>query len=528
MTAGAGSPTESGDSVAGTGLQSGGGAIAEGHDTVAGSGAQSKAGSGAIAEGHDTVAGAGIGPRVGGGAIAEGADTAAGAGALLTGGAGIAEPHDTTSGTASQSLGGSGAFREPGESMGGPGGGESFSGWGVGTPVYTFPPDWSEDWAPPVAEILTWRTDVMRAAVTGTSFHNSQRIAPARAFQFNVVDSGQFWRVQDQVLDSLGGRVFMLPIWQDVQQLATPVTAGDTTITCLTDGMDFAAPGGFALLWTSPIVWTVVQIASIASGVLTLQGNIPVSVAAGSRIYPLRKARLADGGQETIWGGNDKGVRSLHFDIYEPCDWPAATLTTYQTHPVLEWHGNDGSDPTRSFNRVMGYIDNGLSDPEIFDLAGSSFRGSQFTVMLFGRQEHTDFRGLLYALRGASSPIWVPSFKADFNVLNTIASTDTTITVEWSGYTVMGARSPNRKDIRIELNDGTVLYRRITGSVESSGNEVLTIDTSLGVTVAISAIRFVSFMVLSICADSVQIDHVTDAAGTATCQLTFSAVVPDV
>lgn len=463
---------------------------------------------------------------VGGGADTEGHDTVAGTGAKQAASGGAAEGHDTVGGAGSQSAAGSGGIAERHDIPSGPGG-LSYSGWGGGPTVFPFPPDWSDSWAPPVAEILSWRTDVMRASVTGASFHNSQRIAPARAFQFYVVDDGQAWRALDNLIDALGGRIFMLPIWPDVQLLAAPVTSGDATISCQTDGMDFSAPG-FAMLWTSPTQWTVVQINSISSGVLNLQGACPASFAIGTRLYPLRKARLADGAQEYIWGGSDKGYKSLHFDIYEPCDWPAATLPTYKTHPVLEWRDNDGNDATRTFNRVMGYVDNGLSDAEIFDLAGSSFRGSQFGVILGGRQEHSDFRGLLYALRGASSPVWVPTFKADFLVLSSIGSSATAITVEWSGYTILGARAPNRQDIRIELNDGTVFYRRVTASAESGGNEILTIDTSLGQTVAPSAIRSVSFMVLSTTSDSVEIDHVTDASGIATCQLNFSAVSPDV
>lgn len=380
-----------------------------------------------------------------------------------------------------------------------------------------------------MTEILSWRTDVMRAAVTGTTYHNSQRIAPGRAFEFYPVDQDQAWRVVDQVIDALGGGYFMLPIWPDGQLLTGPITAGDATISCQTDGRDFTAPG-WALLWTSVMQWIVVQIESIGSGVLNLQGNCPNSLAAGARLYPLRKARVADGGQEYVWNGA-AGYRILHFDIYETCDWPAATLPMYQTHPVMEWHPNEDINDqpiTSGYGRMLGTVDNGLGDPDVMDLAGISLRGTAMEFYIQGRTAHTNFRGLLYALRGAASPIWVPTFKQDFLLVAAALSSATTLTVEWSGYSTLNALYPNRKDIRIELKNGAVLYRRITAAALSGINEVLTIDSALGVAIDPSVVRTISFMRLSTMPDSVQIQHMTNADGLAICTMTFSAVTPDV
>lgn len=512
MTTGTGAPVEGADVVSGSGTAStsGSAAITESHDAVSGVGSTPGGGAGAAAEAHDAVSGVGIAIPPGSGAVAESSDVVVGAGSgSAIGAATIVEAVDAPSSA----------------------GGVAYSGWGTGPPVFAFPPDWSQDWSPPMTEILNWRTDVMRADVTGTSYHNSQRIAPGRAFEFYAVDAGSTWRIVDQVIDALGGGYILLPIWPDAQVLTAAVNTGDVSIPCETDGRDFTAPG-FVLLWTSPMEWVVVELASIGSEVLNLQGACPYTVAPGARLYPLRNARLADGGQEYVWGGADKGYRTLHFDIYETCDWPAATLTTtYQTHPVLEWRPNeDMTDQpiTAGYGRMLGTVDNSLGDPEVMDLAGISLRGTAMEFYIQGRTAHTNFRGLLYALRGAASPIWVPTFKQDFLLVGAALSTDTTLTVEWSAYTVLQALYPNRKDIRIELMNGTVLYRRITAAAVSGANEVLTVDSAVGVAIQPSAVRSISFMRLSTIPDSIQIQHLTDGDGLAICTMTLSAVTPDV
>lgn len=102
--------------------------------------------------------------------------------------------------------------------------------------------------------------------------------------------------------------------------------------------------------------------------------------------------------------------------------------------------------------------------------------------------------------------------------------------VEWTGYTLFGKAKPNRQDVRIELTDGTALYRRIVNAVEAGATETLTLDAALDETgISPERIRQVSFMALSMLAsDQVEIEHVTDGDGVATSTLGWQVVVPDV
>ena len=102
--------------------------------------------------------------------------------------------------------------------------------------------------------------------------------------------------------------------------------------------------------------------------------------------------------------------------------------------------------------------------------------------------------------------------------------------VAWCGYTLFGLGQPNRKDVRIELVDQTVLYRRITAAVEGGDVENLTLDASLaGSSIAPEYVRSISFMALStLASDEVEIEHANIADVDATATTGWQAVVPDV
>jgi len=101
--------------------------------------------------------------------------------------------------------------------------------------------------------------------------------------------------------------------------------------------------------------------------------------------------------------------------------------------------------------------------------------------------------------------------------------------VEWFGYTRYLSGRINRRDIRIELNNGTIFYRRITGASEvSAAVERLSIDSQLGQNVAPSAIRAISFLTMCrLDADDIEIAHLTNQ-GLAQATTNWRAVRSDV
>lgn len=393
----------------------------------------------------------------------------------------------------------------------------------AGERVWPIPPDWSGG----VQEGLSWLSDTLVASATAVSQHRALRTGPRRSFTFDVLVDGQDRRAADMLLAGHGG-VWLLPIWPDVQFIGL-VTAGATFVPCETAGFDFVA-GGKALIWAGLNTWVVVQISAIGAGGIALIAPVMGSWPAGARLYPLRRARVQNGAEE-ILRNDTLSRRTLAFDIVEPCDWPAlADAPMYLSHLVLDVRPDESDDPAASYARLLAVVDNETALPMTHDVAGVALRAQQSSWKLSGRPEHTWFRSLLYSLAGRCTPIWVPSFASDLKPLAAVGAGSTVLTVEWAGYELFGKGKQNRKDIRIELRDGTRYYRRIVNAVESGAYEVLTLNASLSASsIPASSIRSISFMALCTAAsDDVEIDHVTDQSGIATSTTGWQAVVPDV
>ncbi len=164
------------------------------------------------------------------------------------------------------------------------------------------------------------------------------------------------------------------------------------------------------------------------------------------------------------------------------------------------------------------------------DHAGIGFPVAGHAWWMRGRKERADFRALLYLLKGRQGEIWLPSYQRDLSLAALVAPAATTMDIETTGYTLYLVGQLNRKDIRIELKNGTVLYRRITGSTTVDANtERLSIDSALGVQVAPAQVRRISYMALSrLNSDSIDIMHVNAGNGLATASAQFRSLNHDV
>lgn len=384
------------------------------------------------------------------------------------------------------------------------------------------------DWDSRVTERLQHGTDVMHASATAVSQHISYRIGPRRSFGYEVLAGGQERRVADMLLAGHSG-VWHLPIYPDVQWLSAPLASGATAVPSVRAGFDFV-DGGLALLYSSVNRWQVLSIDTVEADHLALSAATTLAFGPGDRLYPLRRARLQPGAEERYLSA-DVSRRGLVFDIDEPYDWPVlADPTLYLTHPVLDVRPDESEDPSASYQRLLQSVDYDGARPFVYDLPQQALRAQKTAWLLFGREQHSWFRSLLATCDGRRVPLWVPSFADDLKPVAAIAGGGTSLSIEWAGYTLFGKARHNRKDVRIELNDGAVFYRRIDDAVEAGDSESLTLNASLDAgSIAPERIRQVSFMALStLASDDIEIEHVTDQDGTARCTTGWQAVVPDV
>jgi hypothetical protein len=399
-------------------------------------------------------------------------------------------------------------------------------GYAVGQPiVWPCPPDWAN----PVSETLAWLTDVMQASASAMQQVRQLLTAPRRAFAWQASIDHDERRIVDAIRRQIGVGQFLLPIYPDAQWLVSPLAAGSSGISCDTTNFDFSA-GGKALLWRDVQHWELVTVASIAAGSLAFAAPTANAWGAGDRLYPVRKARLTQPPQETQ-GSDEVSTLQVQALIDEPCDWTPAwpTGAVYRGVPVLDWRGDESTDPTDEYDRSSGTVDTGTGPVWYYDVPALPFRMQSQAFKAQSRADYGRLRALLYQLAGRVTQCWVPDWQASVRMFAPISDTALQLNVGWQGYTVFDFVQVNRRDLRIELLDGTVFYRRITGSADAGDHEVLQLDSALGQAVDPLQVRQINFM--SVCApssDTVQLQYDADAATGALATLNWQALANDV
>lgn len=169
-------------------------------------------------------------------------------------------------------------------------------------------------------------------------------------------------------------------------------------------------------------------------------------------------------------------------------------MTDYLGFNVLEVHPNRTKDPRRSFLRSLVRLDSGLGKVTVEDRAGVSRAELEFDWFLDGRTEIGVLQAFLLARKGRAVPFWVPSWRHDLVLNQGAAAIDTSLTIKDTGFLKYQFPQTSRRQIALILQNGTMIYRRITGATNpGNGTEVLTLDSAVGTTIP-AATTMVSFL----------------------------------
>ncbi|ULU26588.1 hypothetical protein [Dyella terrae] len=392
---------------------------------------------------------------------------------------------------------------------------------------WTQVPDWGGDG---VTETIGWLTDIL-TPLSGVEQRRQLRIAPRRTFDFDAMLTAQQRRYMEAALFDWSSRVWALPIWPDGSPLNSDVLQGSLSIASDTTNRDYVA-GGLAMIIADAVTYEILEIDSVTAAGLALTHPTANAWPRGSaRIYPVRTVRLASFPTLKRHTSNYSTV-SPSFITVEPCDWaPNAGASAYRSFPVMERRPNTVEEPTTIFNRMIVVTDPGTGVADVDDTAGVGLPSHTHRFILDGGAfDRAAMRSLLYALAGRASSIWVPSWNDDLVLVDQVQNGAQTIDVEWSGYTRFLRGQIGRRDIRIELNDGTIRYRRLIGWTElDASTERLSLDVAMDIGFAPANVRAISFLTLSrLDSDNIKITHTQTIDGYAFVDLTWRADPRDV
>lgn len=387
---------------------------------------------------------------------------------------------------------------------------------------------WVPDWADGIIERLIWATDILQSE-SAVEQRRSIRLAPRREFEATMYLEGRERQLFDLALHGWGGRIWAMPVWPDIQILAAGVPLGAQRISCSTVNLDLRVGGLVMLRGETAFQYEVGEVAAIDTTGIDLVRPTQQQWPAGTRLYPMRSAQLQE--QPSLTRLTDQAsavdVRLL---VVESCDWPAVMPTTlYRGRSVYDVTPDESEDLTSAFARLTNTLDGGTGIPLITDIAGRALAVLGHRWLDLGRAARASLRSFLYAMRGRQKAVWIPTHAADLDLVSEITSVATAIDVANVGYSRFASAKPGRRDIRMQLWDGTVFYRRVIGSTELDADiERLAVDQVFGRQILPEQVARISWMALMrLDSDTVEIEHQTDSEGVATCAITFREVRDD-
>ena len=347
-----------------------------------------------------------------------------------------------------------------------------------------------------VAERLQFLTDVMHAP-TGAEQRRSGRITPRINIQFDTMHSGKERRALEQLLSMYGAGEWLVPLIQDGAQVQTLAAPGSDTIEVDHDLLRFKVGGKILVMRDDPRDFEIATVEALAPGEITTTTPLTFAWKPGTLVTPLYLGRLDGTPVLPRFTGRDTFTR-IEFRLAEPMPWDVDHgLPTYRTAPVLELLADWEKDPDIQHHRDIAEVDMGTGPVTTYDQAGIALALVRLQVALRTREEISQHRKILYALRGRAAPIWIPSQSSDLEPVADLTNGTSYIDVEWTGISGWVLQE-NHRDLRIELVDGTILYRRITATSETSETtERLTLDAAWPSTIPAGQVALVSFMTLA-------------------------------
>lgn len=355
---------------------------------------------------------------------------------------------------------------------------------------------WTFSAAGEITERWEWLTDLLPAP-TGPVQARRLRTSP-RIFQgFDALEAAARRRQLENALIANGSGTWAVPLVQDAATLTAPASTGSTLLALDAVDRRFRVGGRVLLMVDDPRVFDLAEVVAVEDDELELADPPTVAWPAGTRVVPAESGRL-NGLPSLARFTADAVPLRVEFRLTEPLvETEDAGDATYRSLPVLELHPDWSVEPVAQPDRLLQTVDAGTGPVSVFDLPEIPLGALRFEVVMQGRAALAAFRRLLAALAGRWALLWVPTLAQDLRVTGALVAASTTLDVEWSGLGDTDL-APNRRDLRIALGDGTVLYRRIT-AVAALGDdeERLTLDSTLGVTAAATDVVSVSFLVLS-------------------------------
>lgn len=353
---------------------------------------------------------------------------------------------------------------------------------------------------PEIMETLQWRTDVLEA-YDGTEQRMSLRTTPRQLLQIRYIKFEAVERRARALLFDWLARVFAVPLWWEARRTTAPAAIGATTISVSTANADFRI-GSLAFIYIDDETFEAVEVAAVGANSLTLASQLTIAYPTGSLVMPARTcyAKSVPATPRLPGGGSAYAMEFVTIIGNDLASTAGASI--YDGKVLLDDCNLVSSGDGDSWDRPVTIIDS--ESGRIFQTSRTD--RSRFRTMKVwdstSMAQTWRIRQLLHALAGSRVAFWLPSFRNDLQLTDTIDPASTTFRVQECGFTsLIQFRTPFR-DIRLVLTDGSSIVRRVIGSEVDVDEEVLTVNAAFDPLAAITVeeverIEFVNLVRIS-------------------------------
>lgn len=350
--------------------------------------------------------------------------------------------------------------------------------------------EFEESWRFPTDTVFTDNGTEQVVALTAN---------PVQSFSLNfLLDAEERQRMQ-ALLMGAQAQLLALPLWHEDVLTTASVSVGATSVavTSTTDA-DYRV-GGYAVIWTSPTQYDVVQVSAVGTNLLSFASTPTVgSHLSGARVAPVRLGFITtEVPIRRYYVSLDSYTLQFRVTDNDTGMFAGSTASwgTYSSKVVLDDPNiMDGTTEANSTTRVQ-LIDNETGVIEQIAIWQKSRRGSQKGFSIKSRSELMVVKKLLLALRGPQVSFRLPTFAEDITVVATLTSGNSTMDISHIGYTKYVQSREPKKVFRVTFTDGTTVIREAVSSVEVSNTvERITIDTGWATTKLASEVRRVEFL----------------------------------
>lgn len=331
----------------------------------------------------------------------------------------------------------------------------------------------------PMTESLEWLTNIITSR-DGSEQRISLRPTPRQSFKFNVLLTSEQEQAQlEALMFQWTKRMWGIPIWGEWESHSDTINIGDTTITLDTTDADFR-DDSYAIIWQDHDSYEVIKIETMADDSLTLEFPIVSQWTGNKHIMPIRTGYMISPSNMRI---DADGYAEFDCNFIVQDNELITTHTAdeeYDSLTVLEAsHEQGGLD-----NKIDGdvrIIDFGMDDFSLISDSDYNVYIQQHAFRKLGKSEIWAFRELLHSLYGRQGVCWILTDKEDFVQAQTLGAAETELRVSNVGWARNMTLNSMRTHIAFVFSDGRRYYREITGLTEDDTEDIIGIDSALGI-----------------------------------------------